>query len=241
MSRINVLGQQITVDGWIPAIGSWTYSSADNPTGVITVPSGAASLYGPGDRIKLTQTTVKYFIVTAVTDTTLTVYGGTDYTLANAAISAIYYSHQKTPLGFPADPSKWTVELSDITDRSQASAAAGTWYNLGTLSITIPIGLWRVEYFIVGRCDFNGTNGISITLSTTNNGASDSDFISHFGAGFSGGTGIIWIAPCTKAKILSLASKTVYYCNMMEDSFVGTIYFRNSAEKMFVRAICAYL
>ncbi len=45
-------------DGWQPANETWTYASATT----ITVPSGAASKYAKGDKIKLTQTTVKYFL-----------------------------------------------------------------------------------------------------------------------------------------------------------------------------------
>ena len=84
-------------DGWIPADQSWAYASATT----ITVPSGAASRYSVGDKIKLTQTTVKYFYVVGVADTVLTITGGTDYTLANAAITDNYYSKATSPVGFP--------------------------------------------------------------------------------------------------------------------------------------------
>jgi hypothetical protein len=84
-------------DGWQLANESWTYASATT----ITVPSGAASKYAVGDKIKLTQTTVKYFYIVTVADTLLTVTGGSDYTLVNAAISLNYYSHGSSPIGFP--------------------------------------------------------------------------------------------------------------------------------------------
>jgi len=84
-------------DGWTPATGSWTYASAST----ITVPTGAASLYRKGDRIKWTQTTVKYGVIVAVADTLLTIAVNTDYTVANAAITANYYSHEANPIGYP--------------------------------------------------------------------------------------------------------------------------------------------
>src|SRR3990167_2905980 len=133
-----------TWDGWQSVSDSWTYASADAPTFTITVPTGAASIYGVGMRIKLTQTTVKYFIITAVADTVLTVYVGTDYTLTSAAISAISYSLMKAPLGFPMNPTKWTVILNDTAQRLQSSTTNNTYYNLGSLSIVIPIGAWDV-------------------------------------------------------------------------------------------------
>jgi len=87
-----------TNDGWTLADESWAYASATT----ITVPTGAASRYAKGDKIKLTQTTVKYFYVVGVADTVLTVTGGSDYTVANAAITLNYYSHAVSPVGFPA-------------------------------------------------------------------------------------------------------------------------------------------
>lgn len=85
-------------DGWTAATGTWTYASAST----ITVPSGAASIYQVGDRIKWTQTTVKYGVITAVADTLLTIAVNTDYTVANATITSPYYSHEANPLGYPA-------------------------------------------------------------------------------------------------------------------------------------------
>jgi len=90
-----IFGQ--TADGWQSVSDTWTYASATT----ITVPSGAASLYKKGDKIKLTQTTPKYFYIVTVADTLLTVTGGSDYTVANAAITSPYYSHQASPIGFP--------------------------------------------------------------------------------------------------------------------------------------------
>lgn len=85
-------------DGWIAVSDNWSYASATT----ITVPTDATTKYSVGDKIKLVQSAAtKYFYVTAVSSTVLTVTGGTDYTVANSAISGIYYSKVETPLGFP--------------------------------------------------------------------------------------------------------------------------------------------
>ena len=97
--------------GWTPGLGTWTYLSADAPTFVISTSVDNSAAIGVGDRIQLTQTTVEYFIVTAITSSTITVYGGTSYVLANAAISSPAYSHIKNPLGFPISPTGWTIEV----------------------------------------------------------------------------------------------------------------------------------
>jgi len=73
---------------------------------------------------------IKYFIVTGVAysspGTTLKLYGGTDYDLANSAIIEPYFSMAKAPYGFPLDEAKWRVEGLVTADSSQASPAAGT-------------------------------------------------------------------------------------------------------------------
>jgi len=84
-------------NGWTPALETWTYASATR----ITVPSGATSKYQKGDKIKLTQTTVKYFYIVGVADTLLTITGGSSYTLTNATITNNYYSKVENPQGFP--------------------------------------------------------------------------------------------------------------------------------------------
>lgn len=89
------------VDGWMPASETWTYASATT----FTVSGNVTAKYPVGTKIKLTQTTVKYFYVTAASysapNTTVTVTGGTDYTLADAAITANFYSYAEIPQAFP--------------------------------------------------------------------------------------------------------------------------------------------
>lgn len=90
-------------DGWTDATSeTWSYASASSFT-IAGVDKTAQ--YTKGTRIKLTQSsTVKYFVVTSSsfsTNTTVNFTGGTDYTLANSAISANYYSYQANPQGYP--------------------------------------------------------------------------------------------------------------------------------------------
>lgn len=89
-------------DGWVDASSySPTYASATTFT---IAGQDVTAVFSKGTRIKLTQTTVKYFAVVSSsfsTNTTVTVTGGTDYTLANAAITSPYYSYADNPQGFP--------------------------------------------------------------------------------------------------------------------------------------------
>jgi len=90
-------------DGWRAAGETWTYASADDPTFTFTISGDKTSKYSPGMRIKLTQTTVKYFIITAVSysapNTTVTVYGGTDYDLVNACHNQSLLFHPESAPG----------------------------------------------------------------------------------------------------------------------------------------------
>lgn len=237
----NSSSYQNIVNGWILANETWVYYSVDAPTGVITVPSGAASKYNVGDRVKMTNSTVKYFIITAVSDTTLTLYGGTDYTLENADITLNYYSHAKSPLGFPMSPTKWTQTFSSTSDLSQSSPATTTWYNVSA-SLTIPIGSWRVEYNATLLADYSTTvTAIAkATLSTTTNSESDTSMTSALS--LVGVTDQI-ANVVTKSRIIDLTSKTTYYllCYQTGQSPATSILFWGSQAATVIRAVCAYL
>jgi len=102
MTQTKIRSLQTTMpnaDGWMLVANTWTYASATT----ITVPSGAASIYSVGDKIRFKQgATYKYFYVFTVADTLLTVTGGSDYTVATpTAITDVYYSHAANPIGFP--------------------------------------------------------------------------------------------------------------------------------------------
>lgn len=122
---------QGTIDGWISANETWTYASATT----ITVPSGAAAKYKAGDKIKITQTTTKYFNIVTVADTLLTVRAGSDYTVANATITDNYYSKVQNPIGFPA---RFNISVSSYTTSgtaftNQPTTAAASMYIVGNL------------------------------------------------------------------------------------------------------------
>ncbi len=233
-------------DGWMPAEETWTYSSWDSTvyTGVITVPSGAASKYSAGMRIKISQTTggTKYGIITKVADTALTVFFGTDYTLNNEAISNPYYSTQKAPLGFPLSPAKWTVEEVDDQRRSVNTPTASTWYNAD--SINIPLGCWEVEYKVMGnfREPANTNASYLLTLSTANNNESDTRFTSYYNIGVLSNATEVTMSLSLPQMPLTLAEKTTYYLNYMTPSSgIDYIRVQGDTRPTIIRAICAYL
>lgn len=232
--------------GWLEAGETWTYVSADSPTFVFSVNADVTLKYSAGMRVQLTQTTVKYFIITAVGAfsagaTQITVYGGTDYTLANAAITAPYYSVVKAPFGFPLDPAKWTVQFTDVASRSQATPVSGTWYNIASMGITIPIGVWTVSYQVC-LLMVDSAGGLwseFVTLSTAADSESDVDFTAGL---YSAATLTQLMTVLYREKTLSLAAKTAYYLNAKTViANLDQIRFANDNSKLIIRAICAYL
>ncbi len=174
--------------GWISAWETWTYASATT----FTIAGDQTSRYQRGDRIKLTQTTVKYFTVLKVAywaNTTVTITGGTDYTLANAVISDNYYSKELSPQGYPdwfnytttwtwfsADPTvsfcKFSIQWSTCAI-TMACSANGTSNTTG-MTITTPNAITSVGsfYWTAGFAVDNTVVLTTVTQVQTNDTAS---------------------------------------------------------------------
>jgi hypothetical protein len=230
--------------GWIDAGIAWNYASADDPTYIFDAPGNVTGTYNNGCRIKLTQTTDKFFIVTKTefvsgTTTAVTMYGGTDYDLIDAAITSPQYSRAKSPQNFPLDPDKWSIEVTDTTLRSQSSPTNGTWYNLGSISIDIPIGIWSTYY----RLSLQGNKAsttieLESTLSTSNNSESDANWTASISQNATSAFRIM-VHICG---VIDILVKDTYYLNSMSvQNSITTLYNTNTQATLVIKAICAYL
>jgi hypothetical protein len=87
--------------GWSDYSGTWTYASS----ATFTVSGDQTAIFKTGTKIKIYQTTWKYFDVVSSTysspNTTVTVTGGNDYSIANATIVNPAYSYAANPKGHP--------------------------------------------------------------------------------------------------------------------------------------------
>lgn len=106
--NVKVAGSQLAPGGWVDdTTETWTYASGSGGgTATFTVAGDQTAKYTPGTRIKLTQSAaVAYFVVAAASfaasTTTVTITGGSDYTLANSAITANFHSYDANPQGYP--------------------------------------------------------------------------------------------------------------------------------------------
>ena len=238
----------LSASGWADAPGTWSYSSASAPNFVVSINTDVTNILGLGMRIKLTQGTIKYFIVVNIGVysggvTLVTLYGGTNYTLVNSAISNIFYSPMKLPQGFPYNPALWSVLTSDNVQRSISNPTGTVWYNLGNISTTIPLGLWDISYSLIvniGGIPYSLGSIASIfsTLSTSNNTESDSSWTRKTNA-----SPVVSVANSMYARQTILASGTLtYYILSKTNGMSGTVlYNENDQQTLKIQSVCGYL
>lgn len=229
-----------STDGWNPVNATLSYSSSDAPNYVLSTGGVDLSNVMPlGARIRLYQTNAfKYGIVVAVNATTITIYGGTDYSIANATITNPYFSVAKAPFGFPLDPAKWSVVLTDSTNRPISRPTMDTLYDTG-LSITVPVGMWDFGYTALIRAEkTNAAISGYVELSRSTTAETDLDMIT-------GITGYdITSMVMGRRKIISLTQKTTFYVLVKTKTggeTTATLAVRGDFAPTVISAVCAYL
>ncbi len=166
------------ISGWVecvnPADGSLDTLAYASANSITITGADRTSVYTPGTKLKLTQTTDKFFIVIASVysggNTAIYVDGRGIYTIANAAISSPCFSRVYHPAGFPdwmIKPDGWQMAFE-------------TWTYASALSITVQGDVTThyqafdcfkltdvtVKYFEVHNLSYNaGTGYTTINLS----------------------------------------------------------------------------
>lgn len=201
-------------DGWNNPNESWSFASVDNTNHwcTITVPSGAATKYVAGDRVKFTDNSVVVMgIIQIVADTLLTVYVGPNYALNNSAITSNFYSHEASPVGFDKKSANWAITF---TSTSTSSISLSQWANPSGFNLPVPPGTWN----IIARVSADGTR--TSTTAMAMSGAlseSQTSVTSGYGIGIDsyttgGATGSQRLAPTFKCAITkSYTSLTTVY------------------------------
>lgn len=229
--------------GWQSLGATVTFSSADAPTFVVTTSIDCTEFIGLGNRLQCTHGgVVKYFLVTAITSNSITLYGGTDYTLSDTAITEVYYSNVKAPYGFPMSKTKWTLSNQITSSTSKASPVNDTWYNIGG-SLTVPVGLWIPKYSGLMAMIHSSTGNVNqfITISTKNNDATNDEYTQKF-SGY--GNIEVDISVFLIGNPLLVESPTTYYLNCKkEKTSTGqtAIYLLGKQQPTILQFECAYL
>lgn len=235
--------------GWTEFDLTATYYSADAPSYKLQAPVALYDYVSPGYRVRLKQGgDYKYFIVTKL-DTTgdyvhVTMYGGTDYSLADASITDLAFSPQKAPYRFPLDPAKWTEEVRDPNNRTQASPVSGTWYNLhSSHKIDLPVGVWHVSYFAFAEVIYSTAveYDLRVALSTSTSSVTDGDLF-ILKEMFISGSGYHFGSDYQRAKTITVTSPATYYLIAMQGISDATeLGFYGAVISTVISAVCAYL
>lgn len=220
--------------GWWKLDGNFNDSSsnANNLTG-----SGGAVATTLDNPYKATE----YAIVTKVATTTVTVFTGTDHTIPSGALTGANYSLEKQPYGFPGARSKWRVEGFLRTLTGQATPAANTWYNPGSLQIQVPTGVWKVRLLTNIYVDRAASGDVNVrtTVSTANNSELDRRYTAYSSA-----NAVLNYSNTALAEIeeTTLTSATLHYANLGTTAAgLGNVYFLGDRSATIFMAECAYV
>jgi len=167
-------------------IDAWVYVSA---TSFKIENKNVTARFPVGTKLKVTQTTDKYFYVVSAafsTHTTVTITGGSDYSLANAAIDNPCYSYQSCPQGFP----QWFNYSETWTGFSSPPSGGACQFMMDG----------RMVYMIVAR----GQNASNATTMTITIPVTSANCYQHsWGTGMNAGT---WIEYPCRAQIAPSAN-----------------------------------
>ena len=235
--------------GWNPITAGCTYQGADAPSYSMYIEGNANLFLTLGMRILLTNGgSPKMFILTLIGSydagndrTLLTMYGGTDYTLANSAITNVYFSPYKVPFGFPIQREKWTVFKIDTTQRRKTNPVDGTYYytDLGSINIVVPVGSWELDFTVGARAIANTNTAIQLWAGLS---TSTSSFSDNYLTSWTAVTGTSDMHVVRRNKSLTLTSKTTYYLVGRTSQASGSLLgFENDMVTCIIRATCAYL
>jgi len=172
------------------------------------------SPFAGGSRSYDTAGTTEHAIVSAKptfsTNTTVTVQIPEGHAIpTSGGISAVSYSTQENPYGFPVDKSRWVVQFTMRNSIAQSSPVNGTWYNLGSAKLNVPVGSWMLAHKGNAYTDraVAGAVSVNVTLSTSSSSESDRDLTASSYHGNNTG----FTAPYEITKFVSLSSATPYY------------------------------
>jgi hypothetical protein len=136
-----------------PYVGDWysfsvasvSYSSA---TRITITDITITALLRIGDKIKITQTTDKYFYIVNVNSTSIDVFAGDDYSVANAPITYLGFSRLANPSGHP-------VVFSYTHAGSDCFPDAGAGFTLSNISYVSKVYMIGKYVFVSAFASFN--------------------------------------------------------------------------------------
>lgn len=207
--------------GWITANETWTYASAST----FTISGDKTTKYTVGMRLKLTQTTVKYFTITAISysapNTTVTVDGGGDYTVANAAITANFYSWGRSPVGCGG---LLTLGYAQSTSDFTSTTTPGDVDITGlSIAVNVPNGARRIKITVFAQyMSTSAAAGVNVSLKIKEGATTlQHSLITCTGAYYA-------LAACCIASLIPTAGAHTYKATLAQTA-AGTMTFKGNA------------
>ncbi|HMT18546.1 MAG TPA: LamG domain-containing protein [Candidatus Saccharibacteria bacterium] len=184
---------------------------------------------------------VVYAIVMDITSSTIVVFCPTDMGIPYGTLQNAYYSAQKSPYGFPCELDRWEVAFKTISGNvTQATPTADVWYNIGSFSLLLPTGSWKLSW--KNGIYFNETSGtsgnVSGTLSTGSSSESDTD-LTAIGTLQTPTGNIALVTTPEVTKPVTVDEPTRYYMNLKTSSSDSIR--TNQSVACVIRAVCAYI
>ena len=158
------------LDGWIYDTDTWNYVSA---TSFKISGKDVRDRFPKGTKIKLVQSgSQKYFYVIATafsTDTTITITGGSDYSLASTTISGQAYSYAAALQGFPLGTSTFVPLTTPLTSTSWDGDAYSTNLTATKIDLSdvfdVPAGVKAIAVRLTARDSATfGTDGLYLNI-----------------------------------------------------------------------------
>jgi len=174
------------------------------------------------------------------TNTTLNVQVPEGCTIpTSGGISAVAYSTQAEPYGFPADPSRWTIYLFSANDRSTSSASFASL----TDSSTVPIGAWNIRTklpFELLSPSATTTTRAYVTLSSNASTETNPELTSFLIVKSNSTTLIVDGGSIVGDSDVNLSTATAF--TLIGKTNTGTIQVFGSTDfPIAIRAVCRYL
>jgi hypothetical protein len=225
----------------------------DQASGLNDLTTNANNLTASGSPSYATDTpfaggatgTTEYGIITAnafSTNTTLTVQVPEGYAIpTTGGVSAVSYSTQDTPYGFPRDKGRWEVVSNYRTQTSTAFGGTGSWYAATGISMSVPVGSWRVGHagsFILSST-VSGVRDGNWTLSATTPSGRTTDYgVGVYEASSSVAIGTVSIE---NTETLSVATSFFGYGYIASSTGSESFAIRGDSAGYKIYAIPAYL
>ena len=188
--------------------------------------------------------TTEYGIVTAATfstNTTLTVQVPEGYALpTTGGISAVSYSINKIPYGFPIQTDKWSLQM--LNKSTTAVTSGNTWAQIAGGQLDIPTGSWFLRLTDTHRINVGGVNDANTysSLSTATSSASDDRFVHYVTTPFVASADGFINDKATSQVLVTTTALTPYYHVAKENGAIAQE-IDGSVAPTVIEAINAYL